>query len=135
MLNNITDLLTPHIVFRCRQQKLEEALLFTGMFQDALQSLLDWLTAVEPSLSTETAVMGDPETVRILIDNHKVRQALIGTLKYRLKRNQCSKYDRTSATVGAKFHSHCMEMAIVERSFSQSTCMNSVTRTNVAVNR
>lgn len=56
-----------------RQQKLEEALLFTGMFQDALQSLLDWLSAVEPSLSTETAVMGDPETVQILIDNHKVR--------------------------------------------------------------
>ena len=55
-----------------RQQKLEEALLFTGMFQDALQSLLDWLSAVEPSLSTETAVMGDPETVQILIDNHKV---------------------------------------------------------------
>lgn len=42
------------------------------MFQDALQSLLDWLSAVEPSLSTETAVMGDPETVQILIDNHKV---------------------------------------------------------------
>ena len=60
--------------FLCRQQKLEEALLFTGMFQDALQSLLDWLSAVEPSLSTETAVMGDPETVQILIDNHKVRK-------------------------------------------------------------
>lgn len=44
------------------------------MFQDALQSLLDWLSAVEPSLSTETAVMGDPETVQILIDNHKVRK-------------------------------------------------------------
>lgn len=45
------------------------------MFQDALQSLLDWLSAVEPSLSTETAVMGDPETVQILIDNHKVKEA------------------------------------------------------------
>ena len=45
------------------------------MFQDALQSLLDWLSAVEPSLSTETAVMGDSETVQILIDNHKVRDA------------------------------------------------------------
>lgn len=44
------------------------------MFQDALQSLLDWLSTVEPSLSTETAVMGDPETVQILIDNHKVRK-------------------------------------------------------------
>ncbi|CAH3155672.1 unnamed protein product, partial [Pocillopora meandrina] len=61
-----------------RQQKLEEALLFTGMFQDALQSLLDWLSAVEPSLSTETAVMGDPETVQILIDNHKTFQRELG---------------------------------------------------------
>ena len=61
----------------CRQQKLEEALLFTGMFQDALQSLLDWLSAVEPSLSTETAVMGDPETVQILIDNHKVNEKFL----------------------------------------------------------
>lgn len=61
-----------------RQQKLEEALLFTGMFQDALQSLLDWLNAVEPSLSTETAVMGDPETVQILIDNHKTFQRELG---------------------------------------------------------
>ncbi|EDO37706.1 predicted protein [Nematostella vectensis] len=61
-----------------RQQKLEEALLFTGMFQDALQSLLDWLFAVEPSLSTETAVMGDPETVQILIDNHKTFQRELG---------------------------------------------------------
>ena len=47
------------------------------MFQDALQSLLDWLSAVEPSLSTETAVMGDPETVQILIDNHKVRKSYV----------------------------------------------------------
>ena len=60
------------MLFSLRQQKLEDALLFTGMFQDALQSLLDWLGAVEPSLSTETAVMGDSETVQILIDNHKV---------------------------------------------------------------
>ena len=57
-----------------RQTKLENALLACGKFQDALQSLLDWLSAVEPSLSTETAVMGDPETVQILIDNHKVRK-------------------------------------------------------------
>ena len=62
------------LLYFFRQQKLEEALLFTGMFQDALQSLLDWLSAVEPSLSTETAVMGDPETVQILIDNHKVQK-------------------------------------------------------------
>lgn len=55
-----------------RQQKLEEALLFTGMFQDALQSLFDWLETVEPGLSSETAIMGDTQTVYILMDNHKV---------------------------------------------------------------
>ena len=58
--------------FSFRQQKLEEALLFSGMFQDALQSLFDWLEAVEPSLSSETAIMGDTQTVNILVDNHKV---------------------------------------------------------------
>lgn len=56
-----------------RQQKLEEALLFSGMFQDALQSLFDWLETVEPSLSSETAIMGDTQTVHILMDNHKVQ--------------------------------------------------------------
>lgn len=55
------------------QQKLEEALLFSGMFQDALQSLFDWLETVEPSLSSETAIMGDTQTVHILMDNHKVQ--------------------------------------------------------------
>ena len=59
-------------MFLRRQQKLEEALLFTGMFQDALQSLFDWLEAVEPGLSSETAIMGDTQTVLILMDNHKV---------------------------------------------------------------
>lgn len=62
------------------------------MFQDALQSLLDWLSAVEPSLSTETAVMGDPETVQILIDNHKVGETyycvniLLSNISYLMKK-------------------------------------------------
>lgn len=43
------------------------------MFQDALQSLFDWLETVEPSLSSETAIMGDTQTVHILMDNHKVQ--------------------------------------------------------------
>ena len=66
----IFDLFLEFVVFR--QQKLEEALLFTGMFQDALQSLFDWLEAAEPSLSSETDIMGDTQTVSILVDNHKV---------------------------------------------------------------
>ena len=62
------------IPYHYRQQKLEEALLFTGMFQDALQSLFDWLETVEPNLSSETAIMGDTQTVHILMDNHKVNK-------------------------------------------------------------
>lgn len=46
------------------------------MFQDALQSLFDWLETVEPSLSSETAIMGDTQTVHILMDNHKVQFVL-----------------------------------------------------------
>ena len=56
----------------CRQRQLEDALLYHGMFHDAVQALVDWLNSVEPSLSTETAVMGDVETVKLLIHHHKV---------------------------------------------------------------
>ena len=61
-----------------RQHQLEEALLFHGMFHDAMQALMDWLNVVEPSLATETAVMGDTETVKLLIDNHKAFQRDLG---------------------------------------------------------
>lgn len=54
-----------------RQHKLEEALLFHGMFQDAVQALLDWVNAVEPTMVSETAIMGDRDTVKFLVDNHK----------------------------------------------------------------
>jgi len=54
-----------------RQHQLEEALLFHGMFQDAVQALLDWIKSVEPHIASETAVMGDTDTVKLLIDNHK----------------------------------------------------------------
>ncbi|RXM31483.1 hypothetical protein EOD39_6947 [Acipenser ruthenus] len=36
-----------------RQHKLEEALLFSGRFTDALQALMDWLYRAEPQLSEE----------------------------------------------------------------------------------
>ncbi len=53
---------------------MEEALIFHGMFHDAVQALEDWLSGVEPVLTTGTAVMGDVETVKLLIDHHKVCQ-------------------------------------------------------------
>lgn len=56
----------------CRQNKLEEALLFSGQFTDALQALIDWLYRVEPQLAEDQPVHGDIDLVLNLIDNHKV---------------------------------------------------------------
>ncbi len=42
-----------------RQNKLEEALLFSGQFTDALQALIDWLYRVEPQLAEDQPVHGD----------------------------------------------------------------------------
>ena len=55
-----------------RQRQLEEALLFHGMFQDAVQALEEWLGNAEPMLTTGTAVMGDVDTIKLLLDQHKV---------------------------------------------------------------
>ena len=52
-----------------RQRKLEEALLHSGQFKDALQALLEWLYQVEPTLSDETPVDGDIDTVMNLMDS------------------------------------------------------------------
>lgn len=55
-----------------RQNKLEEALLFSGQFTDALQALIDWLYRVEPQLAEDQPVHGDIDLVLNLIDSHKV---------------------------------------------------------------
>lgn len=56
----------------CRQHKLEEALLFSGQFAEALQALVDWLYRVEPQLSEDQPVHGDLDLVTNLMDSHKV---------------------------------------------------------------
>ncbi|KAM6082688.1 dystonin-like isoform 2-T2 [Chlamydotis macqueenii] len=61
-----------------RQNKLEEALLFSGQFTDALQSLIDWLYKIEPQLAEDQPVHGDVDLVMNLIDNHKVFQKDLG---------------------------------------------------------
>ncbi|XP_041108029.1 dystonin-like isoform X1 [Polyodon spathula] len=61
-----------------RQNKLEEALLFSGHFTDALQALIDWLYKVEPQLAEDQPVHGDIDLVMNLIDNHKVFQKELG---------------------------------------------------------
>ncbi|XP_053459743.1 dystonin isoform X24 [Nycticebus coucang] len=61
-----------------RQNKLEEALLFSGQFTDALQALIDWLYKVEPQLAEDQPVHGDIDLVMNLIDNHKAFQKELG---------------------------------------------------------
>ena len=54
-----------------RQRKLEEALLFSGQFSEALQALLEWLRKAKTHLSEAGPVHGDLETVTQLVDQHK----------------------------------------------------------------
>uniref|UniRef100_A0A8C4UNJ5 EF-hand domain-containing protein n=1 Tax=Falco tinnunculus TaxID=100819 RepID=A0A8C4UNJ5_FALTI len=68
-----------------RQHKLEENLLFSGKFTDALQALMDWLYRAEPQLSEDVPVGGDRDLVSDLMDKHKVFQKELG------KRASCIK--------------------------------------------
>ncbi|CAG12833.1 unnamed protein product, partial [Tetraodon nigroviridis] len=61
-----------------RQHKLEEALLFSGRFTDALQALNDWLYRAEPQLAEDVPVSGDKDMVHNLMDKHKVFQKELG---------------------------------------------------------
>ncbi|XP_077208971.1 LOW QUALITY PROTEIN: plectin-like [Paroedura picta] len=61
-----------------REHQLEEALLFSGRFPDALQTLMDWLYWAEPQLAEETPVAGDRDVVSALVDKHKVFQKELG---------------------------------------------------------
>merc|ERR1719193_729511 len=54
-----------------RQRKLEEALLFSGQFKDALRALMDWLGSMEKSLDDKAPVHGDLDTVIGLVEQHK----------------------------------------------------------------
>ena len=66
-----------------RQRKLEEALLFSGQFKDALQALLDWLYRMEPGLSEDQPVHGDLDTVNSLVEEHRVNtRSLVGFFIY-----------------------------------------------------
>jgi len=54
-----------------RQRNLEEALLKSGQFKDALQELLDWLRHIDGLLVEDGPVHGDLDTVMALIEQHK----------------------------------------------------------------
>lgn len=54
-----------------RQRKLEEALLFSGQFKDAIQALLEWLSKTEKYLANPGPLHGDLDTVTNLVEQHK----------------------------------------------------------------
>ncbi|XP_050322450.1 dystonin isoform X22 [Bactrocera neohumeralis] len=54
-----------------RQRKMEEALLLSGQFSDALSELLEWLKKAKTRLNENILVHGDLETVQGLIEHHK----------------------------------------------------------------
>lgn len=54
-----------------RQRKLEEALLYSGQFKDAIAALVQWLHKAEKELSADTPVHGDLDTVTHLVDLHR----------------------------------------------------------------
>nr|XP_046919081.1 microtubule-actin cross-linking factor 1-like isoform X6 [Dermatophagoides farinae] len=54
-----------------KQRKLEEALLFSGQFKDAIQALIEWLEKAKQILAFDQPVHGDLDTVNTLIDDHR----------------------------------------------------------------
>lgn len=54
-----------------RQRKLEEALLFSGQFKEAVQALIEWLDKAKLIIAINQNVHGDLDTVTALVDRHK----------------------------------------------------------------
>ncbi|KAG6463443.1 hypothetical protein O3G_MSEX013878 [Manduca sexta] len=54
-----------------RQRKLEEALLYSGQFKDAMSALLEWLSKQQKELGADSPLHGDLDTVMALIEQHK----------------------------------------------------------------
>ncbi|KAL3854347.1 hypothetical protein ACJMK2_013620 [Sinanodonta woodiana] len=61
-------------LFSPSQNKLDEALLTSGRAADALSSLLEWLSKVETSLAPDQPILGDLDTIHMLIEQHKTLQ-------------------------------------------------------------
>ncbi|CAH8626768.1 unnamed protein product [Heterobilharzia americana] len=54
-----------------RQRILEQALLASGLYKEALEALLDWLGKIEPQLAEQqTGNYGDVDTVEQLLESH-----------------------------------------------------------------
>ncbi|CAG2203453.1 DST [Mytilus edulis] len=60
------------------QNKLDEALLTSGRVADALTSLLEWLNKAEATLAEDQPVLGDLDTINMLVEQHKAMQQELG---------------------------------------------------------
>ena len=69
----------------CRQTKLDEALLSSGRVSDALQALLDWLGKAESYLTEDQPVLGDLDTVTMLLEQHKVCAIDVKNVRIKIK--------------------------------------------------
>uniref|UniRef100_A0A671PV95 Microtubule-actin cross-linking factor 1, isoforms 1/2/3/5-like n=1 Tax=Sinocyclocheilus anshuiensis TaxID=1608454 RepID=A0A671PV95_9TELE len=89
------------------EHKLEEALLFSGRFTDALLALNDWLYRAEPQLAEDVPVCGEKDLVGNLIDKHKVFQRELGKRASCIRTLKRSVRDLTrSSTADAIFCHH-----------------------------
>ena len=61
---------------------MDEALISSGRFADAVQSLLEWLNKSEAYLAEEQPILGDLDTVTSLIEQHKVKYRLVNLLLF-----------------------------------------------------
>uniref|UniRef100_A0A671PZA1 Microtubule-actin cross-linking factor 1, isoforms 1/2/3/5-like n=1 Tax=Sinocyclocheilus anshuiensis TaxID=1608454 RepID=A0A671PZA1_9TELE len=87
--------------------ELEEALLFSGRFTDALLALNDWLYRAEPQLAEDVPVCGEKDLVGNLIDKHKVFQRELGKRASCIRTLKRSVRDLTrSSTADAIFCHH-----------------------------
>ncbi|CDW56773.1 VAB 10A protein [Trichuris trichiura] len=75
-----------------RQQKLEEALLFSGQFKEAVSTLMDYLVGAEERLSSNVGVYGDLDSVITWEEEHKAfmnhlnsRQSNVETIRQAAK--------------------------------------------------
>lgn len=71
---------------------MEEALLYSGQFKDAMSALLEWLKKQQKELSGDSPVHGDLDTVMALIEQHKVCSIKDNTKRHWL-------YDGTSSVL------------------------------------
>ncbi|EDV23541.1 uncharacterized protein TRIADDRAFT_58287 [Trichoplax adhaerens] len=75
------------------QEELEECLLASGKLTATLSALLEWLAKIQPELSSDVPYYGDIDTVKELLDNHKVLQRELGSrTKIKSKINMSAKY-------------------------------------------